>query len=456
MNKIFITISIITFSIYTLNAQQVHILDVYIKQGLENNLALQQKNLNLEKSLLALKEANGLFYPAITLNAQYTLANGGRSTNLPIGDLLNPVYSSLNQVLQNMGQPGNFPQIDNQKIQFLPNDYHDSKLRVTMPLVNAEIYYNRKYKKEMITYTQAETNVYKRELVKEIKTAYMRYLQSIKVVEAYNSASGLVKEALRVNEKLVKNQMAGNDKVLRMKAELSQVEAQQTKAENDKSTAASYFNFLINQPLQSPVLIDSLLLNNQELVNAQPVYKDIQKREELTQMHSASAATRINLNLKQAYWIPTISNVTDLGYQGYQYKFNSEQRYMMNVIDLKWNIFDGFQNRRKISQAKLDLQTMDKKMVETEQQLALQLQLAQNNLESSVKAETANQSSLESSKEYYKLVSRQYTEGQKSMLDLLDARNQFTNSQISFTVSHFETLVRQAELERATAEYPLP
>jgi len=370
--------------------------------------------------------------------------------------LLNPVYSSLNQILQNMGQPGNFPQIDNQKIQFLPNDYHDSKLRVTMPLVNAEIYYNRKYKKEMITYTQAETNVYKRELVKEIKTAYMRYLQSIKVVEAYNSASGLVKEALRVNEKLVKNQMAGNDKVLRMKAELSQVEAQQTKAENDKSTAASYFNFLINQPLQSPVLIDSLLLNNQELVNAQPVYKDIQKREELTQMHSASAATRINLNLKQAYWIPTISNVTDLGYQGYQYKFNSEQRYMMNVIDLKWNIFDGFQNRRKISQAKLDLQTMDKKMIETEQQLALQLQLAQNNLESSVKAETANQSSLESSKEYYKLVSRQYTEGQKSMLDLLDARNQFTNSQISFTVSHFETLVRQAELERATAEYPLP
>ena len=456
MNKIYIITSIFVFIAIGTSAQTASILDTYIKQGLQNNLALQQKNLNLEKSIQALKEANGLFYPSVALNAQYTLANGGRSVNIPVGDMLNPVYSSLNQILQNMGQPGNFPQIANQKIQFLPNDYHDTKVRVMLPLINAEIYYNRKYKKEMIAYTQAETNVYKRELVKEIKTAYLRYLQAVKVVDAYSSASDLVKEALRVNEKLVKNQMAGIDKVLRMKAELSQVEAQQTKSENDRNTAASYFNFLLNQPLQTQVLIDSAVLNTQGMPIIPTIDQGTQKREELTQMRSANAATKINLNMKQAYWIPGISNITDLGYQGYQYKFNGEQRYVMNVIDLRWNIFDGFQNRRKISQARLDLQAMDKKMAETEQQLALQLQLSQNNLESSVKAEAANQSSLVSSKEYYKMISRQYAEGQKSMLDLLDARNQLTNSQISFTVSHFETLIRQAELERAMAGYPLP
>lgn len=452
----FLFIAFLFLYVASARSQQSSILDTYVSQGLNNNLALQQKNLTLEKSLLALKEANGLFYPSIALNAQYTLANGGRSTSIPVGDMLNPVYSSLNQILQSMGQTGNFPQIDNQKIQFLPNDYHDTKLRLTLPLVNAEIYYNRKYKKEMITYTQAETNVYKRELVKEIKTAYLRYLQATRVVDAYNSAIDLVKEALRVNEKLVKNEMAINDKVLRMKAELSQVEAQQTKAENDKSTAASYFNFLINQPLQTTILTDSTMLSTQDLFNFSSTSLNIDKREELAQLHSAISATKLNLNLNLAYLIPTISNITDVGYQGYQYKFNNDQQYVMNVIDLRWNIFDGFQNRRRISQAKLDLQVMNKKMTETEQQLALQLQLAQHNLESSVKAEAANQSSLASSREYYKMVSKQYTEGQKSMLDLLDARNQLTNSQINFTVSHFETMIRQAELERATAGYPLP
>ena len=146
------TVTIIYFALLFTKfgiAQQSAILDSYIKQGLDNNLAIQQQNLNLEKSLLALKEANGLFYPNISLESQYTSAKGGRSIDLPIGDLLNPVYSSLNQILQNMGNQGGFPQIDNQKIQFLPNDYHDSKMRIILPLINAEIYYNRKIKREM-------------------------------------------------------------------------------------------------------------------------------------------------------------------------------------------------------------------------------------------------------------------------------------------------------------------
>lgn len=431
------------------------ILESYIKQGLENNLALQQKQLNLEKSIQALKEANGLFYPSVSLNAQYTLANGGRSIILPVGDMLNPVYSSLNQILQSMGQQGGFPQINNQKIQFLPNDYHDTKIRAVLPLVNAEIYYNRKIKKEMINFAQAETNVFKRELVKEIKIAYLHYLQSVNVVEAYRSAMELISEALRVNEKLVNNQMAGNDKLLRIKAELNQIEAQFEKAENDKKTASSYFNFLINQPLQTSISIDSILLNHPDPIPTEPSVEVSQPREELAQLKSAGKAAEYYVNMKQSYWLPNITNLTDFGYQGNQYKFDSDQRYVMNVIDLHWNIFDGIQNRRKINQARIDRNTLEKKFTETEQQLELQQQLARNNFESSAKAEKANQSSLTSSSEYYKIVSRQYAEGQKSLLDLLDARNQLTGSRINYSVSHFETLIRQAELERATASYPL-
>jgi outer membrane protein len=445
---------ILLLSALTAKPQSNSILDGYIRQGLENNLALQQKQLNLEKSIQALKEANGLFYPSVELNAQYTLANGGRSINLPVGDMLNPVYSTLNQILQKMGQQGDFPQIKNEEIQFLPNGYQDTKLRAILPLVNAEIYFNRKIKKELISLTQAETNVFKRELVKEIKIAYLRYLQSIKVVEAYQSAKGLLTEALRVNMKLVENQMAGNDKLLRIKSELSQVEAQLTRAENDNKTGASYFNFLLNQPLQTSVVADSALLSNRADDEVEPV-GNTQLREELLQLKSAGKVANLYFDMKKAYWVPSISNITDIGYQGFNYKFSNDQRYLMNVIDLRWKIFNGFQSRHQISQARTDYLAMDKKFAETQQQLELQKLLAQNNFESSLKAEEANRSSLNSSLEYYKVVSRQYAEGQKSLLDLLDARNQLTGSDVSYAVSHFETLIRQAELERATASYEL-
>lgn len=445
-----IAVLLFSASVYS---QQVSILESYIKQGLENNLALKQKELNLEMNLQALKEANGLFFPSVTFEAQYTAANGGRTTSIPVGDMLNPVYSTLNQMLQNAGQPGNFPQIGNEEIKYLPNDYHDTKVRIILPLVNAEIYYNRKIKKEMISVAQAEVNVYKRELVKEIKVSYIRYLQSLRVVEAYKSATELVNEAMRVNKKLVDNQMAGAEKLYRIEAEQNQVSAQLVKAENDMRTAASYFNFLLNQTLQNAIVIDSLLLNASEDHIPFNEAKTMLGREEFLQLQSAIKSSEYAAKMKKSYLVPTISNITDLGYQGYYYKFNNEQRYVLNVVSLTWPIFNGFQNRRKIAQALIQTQTLQNQLTETERQIELQRTIAEGNLQSSVKSEEASHSSLVSSKEYYKVVSKQYANGQKSLLDLLDARNQLTNAEISFTMSRFERLIRLAELERANASY---
>jgi outer membrane protein TolC len=98
---------------------------------------------------------------------------------------------------------------------------------------------------------------------------------------------------------------------------------------------------------------------------------------------------------------------------------------------------------------------LQKKYEEIENQINLQIIIAVGNLESSLRTEQANKSSLVSAEEYYKAISSQYALGQKSLLDLLDARNQLTGSQISFHVAHFETLIRYAELERAKASIDL-
>jgi outer membrane protein TolC len=438
-----------------LSGQQRSILDTYIRHGLQNNLALTRKELDLEKSLMALKEANGLFYPSVGIEAQYFLSEGGRSIDFPVGDLLNPVYSSLNEILQGMGEPGSFPQLENQKIQFLPNDYHDTRLRVIMPLVNTEIYYNRRIRKEMISGTQAEINVYKRELIKEIKIAYYRFLQAVKVVEAYQSALELVNEARRVNVKLVENQMAGQEKLYRIEAEQSQVKAQLARAENDKNTAAAYFNLLLNQPLRNSIDTDSLLLNPMNPIQYTLPATNRAYREEIQQLNSAIESTDLYYKMKKSSVFPVISNITDLGYQGYSYTFKKDQQYVMNTVNLSWSLFGGFQNRNRIAQARIESESLRRMLDESELQIELQCSIAEGNLLSSVKSEEANRSSLLSSREYYKVISRQYATGQKSLLDLLDARNQLTTAQIGYNVSHFESLIRLAELERANAQIDL-
>ena len=87
----------LVFLVTPTQAQQV--LDTYIKEGLANNLVLQDKNASLEQSLLALKDAKSFFIPSVDFGASYTLAEGGRTIAFPVGDLLNPVYSTLNKVM---------------------------------------------------------------------------------------------------------------------------------------------------------------------------------------------------------------------------------------------------------------------------------------------------------------------------------------------------------------------
>ena len=138
-------------------------LDSYIKTALANNETIRQQQFLLTKSVYALKEAKSLFLPAVGFNATYTLANGGRTVDIPVGDLMNPVYKTLNQLTGTT----NFPQVQNQHVLLNPNNFYDAKIRTTYPLLNAEIEFNRKIKTQQHNLQQIEISLYKRELVKE-------------------------------------------------------------------------------------------------------------------------------------------------------------------------------------------------------------------------------------------------------------------------------------------------
>ena len=86
-------------------------------------------------------------------------------------------------------------------------------------------------------------NVYKRELVKEIKTAYYKYYQSVKAEEIYNNALTLVNENIRVNQSMVKNGMRNNTALTRSETEKQKIEASITQASGNRKNIEGLFKF---------------------------------------------------------------------------------------------------------------------------------------------------------------------------------------------------------------------
>ena len=419
-------------------------LDRYIEIGLENNEVIKQKNFDINKSLYALKEEQSLFSPNVTFVTNYTIADGGRTIDIPIGDMLNPVYSTLNQITSS----NTFPQLQNQSVLINPNNFYDVKLHTTMPLLNYEIIYNKKINAQQTTLQKIELEIYQRELVKEIKIAYYKYLQSVEGIRIYENALAIVKENQRVNRSLFKNDKINRTAVLRSDNEVSRIEANLETAKNTSKNAGSYFNFLLNQKLDSEIEIDEIL----ELPN-EMITENTSSREELKQLRQAKEINENVHQLTKSNWFPKLNGFADLGLQDFDFRVDRSSRYYFAGLSLEWNIFSGNKNRYKLKQVDEDSKKISSQIDNVKQQLLLQFEVSQNNLRSALEQYESDKKQKETAKKYNGDVTKLYKEGMAIYIELLDAQNQVVNTQLNANISLYNSWIAFAELERVNATF---
>lgn len=420
------------------------VLDAYIKQGLDSNLVLKQRSVQLDKALLALNTAKSNFLPSVNFSASYTSAEGGRYSELPVGDMLNPVYSTLNQ----MTGTNAFPQIKNEQINFLPNNFYDTYIRTSVPLLNMDIYANKHIQQQKVALSSLDMQVYARELVKNIKVAYYNVIMASKSVEVYESNKKILEQNVALNEALIKQGKGLKVNLLKAQTELMKMNTSISTAKNQLKNAEAYFNFLINRPLETPITLEEVATSNPQL-------ETVKEREEIELINQSIEIQESVLKMNKNYWVPKINAFLDLGSQGTNWEVSRKSAYYMFGVSASIPIYNGSRNQQQIKQTKYELENARLQLDQVEQQLELQRQQAlRNTLNARENWETAKVQ-LEASKEYFALVSGANREGLTNQLEFIDASNQVTNAELFVLIQYQNYLSSLAELERAAATYPL-
>lgn len=424
------------------------VLDNYVQEAFKTNEGLQQQRLQLDQALNALKEAKSLYYPNISLMANYTRAGGGRTIDFPIGDIMNPVYSTLNQLTQS----NNFPTIQNASILLNPDNFYDAKFRTSLPLINAEIYYNERIKKVQIGEKDAALAVYKRELVKSVKEAYYQYYMAEKAVGIYENALSLVKENVRVNTSLVRNGVKNNTVLVRAQSEQQKIEAAYEQAKNNRKNAQLYFNFLLNRNADADIIIDSAYIESDAALNMR-LDAVANGREELTQLRSAIQAYELNTQMKKSYLVPKLNTFLDLGSQAFANNVTSKSQYFLWGVNFQWDLFAAGQNKYKIKQAEASRSIVSAQYSQAERAYKMQSEQAYNNYLTAVSNYKSAVAQLSLSDKYYNDQMKLYKEGQLLYIELLDAFNQLTNNKLQLSISRAAVWTAIADLERKQATY---
>ncbi len=440
-------ISMMLLSVNSLWAQS-DILDQYIQEGIKSNLSLKQRNLSYAQSVAALREAKSLFLPRVSFNASYTLAGGGRNIAIPIGDLVNPVYATLNQLTGENSFPTDIPNSDEQ---FLPNDFHDTKFRLIQPLFDSDILFNYRSRQNLQLAESAQRDAYTDELTKDIQVAYFQYLQTESVLNIYEETQPLLVEILRVNKRLVENDKATYDAISSAQFQLSELNQNLAIGKRDVELARTYFNFLLNKELELPITIDSSFVFNSD-VQALEAYEEmaVGQRKELSQLDYALQANEQNVSLRKFQILPKVNAVLDVGYQGFGYTFDSDQDYWLAQFSLSWDLFTGFGNKAREQQAVIEQQKLQIQKDELALQIQLQVKEAFYNLEAAERGVEAARDGWKQSGDVFRLTNRKYQEDQASLLELLEARTDYTQARINLAVRTYEYYIRRVELAWAS------
>lgn len=438
---------ILIFTLYLLLCQVAlgqEVLNTYIEEGLSNNLVIKEKNISLEKSLLALQDAKSYFLPSVDFSASYNLSNGGRTIDIPLGDLLNGVYSTLNQLTQS----NRFPQLDNVSEQFLPNNFYDARVRVSMPIFNPDLHYQKQIRDSQVQVSSYDLEIYKANLIEDIKVAYYNYCTAHIAIEVIESSKELVERNLRDNRSLLENGKGLPASVLRAESEVENINALMIEAKNRELNAVYYLNFLLNRDLEATVVFEEQTPNWQT-IDFLLQSEELNERPEILQITTLELIQATQLKSSKNYWVPRLNTFADFGSQAFDFEFSTQSStYVFFGLNLGIPIFQGGRNRNQIARSDWDLKNIGYQKELLSEKLQLDLKIAKNDLRTSHAALLTAEKKLESSASYLRLVDRGFKEGSNSLIEFIDARNQYTQAALQKTINAYALLKAQAKLER--------
>jgi outer membrane protein TolC len=127
----------------------------------------------------------------------------------------------------------------------------------------------------------------------------------------------------------------------------------------------------------------------------------------------------------------------------------------MASLVMSWNIFNGFRDKEKTAQARMEKQKLQSRLAELEQQIRMQVREAFYNLKVALETVRSSAEMLNSRRQAFVIVSKKYQQGMVPQIEYIQAQNEYTRAGIRHVISRYDCRIMGARLERASAAYSL-
>jgi outer membrane protein TolC len=441
-------------------------LQLLLDEALLANLELRASGASVQQRLAALDQARARYLPVIDFAARYSVADGGRTIDFPVGDLLNPVYATLDDLLVAQGQSAQFPRVSNQSIPLLREREQETKLVLEQPLYEPRLGPAVDARRADTTRAEADLAALRAQVVRDMKQAYYRWIAAQQAVTVLDATLAATRENLRANASLYRNGKVTRDLVYRAEADVLEIEQERLAAASRVRIAQSYVNLLRNAPLAQPLpaaaldaatidrfrarLLTALAGRQLEAQRLQEIAAD--RRQELKSLDAAIAAGEAQQDLARAAFKPALAFGAEAGIQGEDYGFDDDDRYVLASLVLRFNAFRGGADQAALREARALTDQLRATRELAGQRVRLEVQQAVENFGVAEASLDTAAKRAEAAAGAFTIISRKRDLGQINQAEFIDARRAATDAQLNVTRVRAEYLARLAELEFAIGD----
>lgn len=411
--------------------------------GLDSNLSLAQKRFSLAESKARTAESRGLFLPDISLSSRYSELDNV----LDFGEIVNPVYSTLNQLTGQNQFPTN--------LELTTVRPFEAKAVVTQPIFNTNVYYSSAISKSLERASTAELAAAREGMIATILTACYQFNQATQQEKLLDSTVLLAQEALRVAERRL---AAGNvtpEAVFAARADLAEVKQQAAESKRASSAAGERVNQLLHRPSGSPLMPLAIQppFSQSEIGQLEDWMNRSSDRHEIAQLEELTEATARDVRRNKASIFPEIGAAFEVGYQGKTpASAFDDDPYWAASLSASWNLFSGGKRPARTRAAIAARNRTIAQRDAVKEQIQLQTKIAFEAARTAAQNVITSQERRVAAAENYRLALRQFGEGATPYITLLDARTRFTNAALNQILVGYSFEIALVELYAAAGQ----
>lgn len=297
------------------------------------------------------------------------------------------------------------------------------------------------------------------QIIEKVASTYYQVFQAKAMLLTLDTTIHSTTRIKKIIEDLHANGLATQIDLDRTKVSLSNLKANRQQVVNAIDLQENALKFFMGMDLNAPILLPDNTFSIDESVLL--VENKVDVRTEIHLLEKQKELLAYKLKSIQADYYPSLAAFGTFGYQGMGDKLPwggkpSDGVFWTNAsavgVSLKVPIFNGFETKAKVRQAKVDLKKLDVQISDTKQALHLDFTNAQKSIENALITINIQKENVDLAKSILTNMQNNYKHGLASLTDLLNAENAYTEAENNFTTSMLDFKLAEIQIIKSQGE----